>query len=313
MSASVPPPASRTTLYDIPAPAKLNLFLHVVGRRPDGYHLLQTAFRFVSLCDHLGMERRADGQIVRQGASLPGLSADEDLVVRAARLLQQATGTSHGATIHYDKRIPAGAGLGGGSSNAASTLLALNRLWHTGLRRHQLQELAARLGADVPVFVYGQGAFAQGTGDELESLHYPDTHYVLIHPSISMTTASVFASEHLTRDTKPLTITDFTKWLAGHCQGDFFGQNNLQAAAYLLQPQLAQLQKWLAGVGVNARMTGSGSSFFVPCDKAAQAAMLKQKILGKINSRESVAKQAIRQISVCHGLNDHPLKYWVNN
>lgn len=307
------PDATRTTLYDIPAPAKLNLFLHVVGRRPDGYHLLQTAFRFVSLYDRLHIERRTDGKITRSDTAMPGLSASEDLVVRAACLLQQATGSTYGARIHYDKTIPAGAGLGGGSSNAASTLLALNHLWKTGLRRPELQALAASLGADVPVFVHGQGAFAQGAGEQLQALHYSPAHYVLVHPFVTMNTGRVFASPHLTRDTKPITITDFTKWLDGHGQAEFFGRNDLQIAACKMEPQVAWLQQWLVDQGISARLTGSGSSFFVPCSKATEAVLLKQKILGKINARESVAKQVIKQVGVCHGLNEHPLKYWVNN
>lgn len=313
MTASAPPPISRTTLYAVPAPAKLNLFLHVLGRRPDGYHSLQTAFRFIGLYDYLNLERRADGKIVRHGSPVVDLSPDRDLVVRAAQLLQKATGTSYGASIHYDKMIPTGGGLGGGSSNAASTLLALNRLWRTGLRRQELQALAVRLGADVPVFVYGQGAFAQGLGDEFEALTYPPTSYVVLQPFATIGTSQVFADKRLTRDTKPIIITDFTKWLSSHCQTKFFGQNDLQPVACQLEPNVEQLQNWLADQGFEARLTGSGSSFFVPCSKATEAALLKQEILGKIHARESEARQVVKQVGVYRGLNDHPLKYWVNN
>src|SRR5690606_28848257 len=146
-------------LYDVPAPAKLNLFLHVTGRRADGYHELQTVFRFIDLCDTLDFDLRSDGRIQREGESLPGLVAEQDLVVRAARALQQATGTTLGAQIRYTKRIPSGAGLGGGSSDAATTLIALNRLWNTGLGGDALMWLARPLGADVPIFVFGRAAF----------------------------------------------------------------------------------------------------------------------------------------------------------
>src|SRR5690625_1989749 len=171
-------------LFDVPAPAKINLFLHVVGRRDDGYHLLQTAYRFIGLYDYLDFERRADGVIGRE-QGLDQLDADDDLVVRAARLLQRVTGTRDGVQISYRKTIPAGGGLGGGSSNAATTLIALNRLWGTGLSRQDLQALGASLGADVPVFIYGDAAFAQGIGDDLQPLALPDASYLVIQPHAS--------------------------------------------------------------------------------------------------------------------------------
>ena len=170
------------SLERVPAPAKLNLFLHIVGRRSDGYHLLQSVFTFVDLCDYLDFQRRDDGVITRAGQSLAGLSEDDDLIIQAARLLQRATGTHFGATIACDKRIPAGAGLGGGSSNAATTLIALNRLWQTGLSRTQLMQLGVQLGADVPVFIFGQSAFAQGIGEQLQAITLPNLSYLLIKP-----------------------------------------------------------------------------------------------------------------------------------
>src|SRR5690606_18071166 len=169
-------------LYDVPAPAKLNLFLHIIGRREDGYHLLQTAFRFVDLCDTLHFERRGDGLIACDNA-LPGLRAEEDLIVRAARALQQATGVKWGAQISCEKRIPAGGGLGGGSSDAATALIALNRLWKTGLDRRQLMELALPLGADVPVFIFGQPAFAEGVGERLTAVDPPQRAYLIARPA----------------------------------------------------------------------------------------------------------------------------------
>src|SRR5690606_6719674 len=169
-------------LYDVPAPAKINLFLHVTGRRDDGYHLLETVFRFVDLCDTLSFDVRSDGLIVRDGPALPGLAAEDDLVVRAARALQQATGTRLGAQIAYTKNIPSGGGLGGGSSDAATTLIALNRLWNTGLNRDALMALARPLGADVPVFIFGTSAFAEGTGDILTGLSLPERAYLIVRP-----------------------------------------------------------------------------------------------------------------------------------
>src|SRR5690606_9068822 len=173
------------------APAKLNLFLHVVGRRADGYHLLQTVFRFIDLADTLHFEARADGAIGR-AYELPGVAESDDLVVRAARSLQLATGTRQGAQIDLRKRIPQGGGLGGGSSDAATTLIALNRLWGTGLSRSQLMRLALPLGADVPVFVFGQSAFAQGVGEDLTAVALPPAAYLVVQPDAGVPTAAVF-------------------------------------------------------------------------------------------------------------------------
>lgn len=179
------------TLYDVPAPAKVNLFLHVVGRRPDGYHLLQTAFRFIDLCDTLHFEARADG-VISRATELAGVSEDDDLTLRAARALQQATGTRQGAQIALEKRIPQGGGLGGGSSDAATVLIALNRLWGTGLSRRELMALALPLGADVPVFVFGQSAFAEGVGEKLTALDLPARAYLVAQPDASVPTVGIF-------------------------------------------------------------------------------------------------------------------------
>lgn len=308
-----------TALYDVPAPAKINLFLHVTGRRADGYHLLQTAFRFVGLYDSLDFDRRSDGVISRQGAALESLAAEDDLVVRAARLLQQATGTRYGAQIAYRKQIPAGGGLGGGSSNAASTLIALNRLWGTGLSRHELQALGAGLGADVPVFIYGESAFAQGTGGDLQPLALPDASYLLIQPDASISTAAVFSAPDLTRDTKPITITFFTDWQQSSGkqstgqQPVYFGRNDLEPVAFALEPTVRATNLWLHGQGINARMTGSGACFFVQCETPEQAQKHKQKIIGKITQCPNAASAVIRQMWVCPGLHEHPLKYWIRS
>jgi len=191
-----------------PAPAKLNLFLHVVGRRPDGYHLLQTVFRFVDYGDSLSFNIRDDG-VIRRVNPLPGLDLEQDLTVRAARLLQQETGCRLGADIVLEKRLPMGGGLGGGSSDAATVLLALNRLWNLNLGRQMLQDLGLRLGADVPVFVFGESAFAEGVGEKLQSVVLPPAWYVVLVPSVAVSTAEIFTSRELTRDTKPIKMSDF--------------------------------------------------------------------------------------------------------
>lgn len=307
------------TLYDVPAPAKINLFLHVTGRQVDGYHQLQTVFRFIGLYDYLDFDRRTDGKIQREGGGLPGLDATDDLVVRAAHALQHATGTAYGAQIRYHKTIPAGGGLGGGSSNAASTLIALNRLWGTGLSRHALQELGATLGADVPVFIYGQSAFAQGKGDIFEPLSLPEAHYVIIQPHAGVSTAAVFSDPRLTRDSQPVKISFFSDWQrinADHEAGSesaYFGRNDLEPVVFVLNPDVQATAAWLKQQGIHARMTGSGACFFVGCSSSVDAQALQQKIAVKMTQCESGASAVIRQAWACPGLNDHPLKYWVHS
>lgn len=306
-------------LYDVPAPAKINLFLHVTGRRADGYHLLQTAFRFIGLYDYLDFERRSDGVINRDAGGLDGLEMGDDLVVRAAQALQQATGTKYGAQIQYRKTIPVGGGLGGGSSNAASTLIALNRLWGTGLSRRELQSLGARLGSDVPVFIYGQSAFAQGTGDIFHPLTLADASYLLIQPHARVSTASVFSDPDLTRDTKPITITIFTDWQrvsAEQRAGSepvYFGRNDLEPVTFAIDSGVCETAVWLQQHDINARMTGSGACFFVECHTPEQAQAHQQKILGKIQQCQGTVPAVIRQTWVCPGLHEHPLKYWIRS
>jgi 4-diphosphocytidyl-2-C-methyl-D-erythritol kinase len=234
-----------------PAPAKLNLFLHVVGRRPDGYHLLQTVFRFVDFGDSLGFTLRDDGQ-VRRVNPIAGLEPEQDLTVRAARLLQQETGCRRGVDITLDKRLPMGGGLGGGSSDAATVLLALNRLWELNLGRTRLQELGLRLGADVPVFVFGESAFAEGVGEQLQPVALPPAWYVVLVPPVSVATAEIFASRELTRDTKPIKMSDFSTGC---------GHNDLEPVVCEKYPQVAESLAWLRAFG-DARMTGSGACVF---------------------------------------------------
>lgn len=295
-------------LYDVPAPAKINLFLHVVGRRPDGYHLLQTAFRFVDLQDYLSFELRADGLIGRSHETLTGLSVEHDLIIRAARALKQATGCRLGVQIHCQKNIPAGAGLGGGSSDAATTLIALNRLWGLGLRRQQLMRIGAQLGADVPVFIFGQAAFAQGVGDQLQALELAPRWYVLLKPVLSVSTAHVFQHESLTRDESCVKFTDFTEWQAK--KAAYFGKNNLEPVVFKMHPELSKLKSCLQASGIYARMTGSGTCLFSELLNRHEAALLQQQISSTIFASADVSG-LVEQTWVCSGLQDHPLRCWI--
>ena len=212
-------PATAATRY--PAPGKLNLFLHVIGRRADGYHLLQTAFRFIDYGDELGFAVRGDG-VVRRITELAGVPVDTDLCVRAARLLKDRAGSRLGADIELVKRLPMGGGLGGGSSDAATTLVVLNRLWQTGLPRVQLQDLAVELGADVPVFVFGRSAFAEGVGERLAELQLPPAWYLILVPETAVSTAEIFSAPELTRNTNAITIAAFS---VGQGRNDLPGNN----------------------------------------------------------------------------------------
>lgn len=306
-------------LHDVPAPAKINLFLHVTGRRDDGYHLLQTAFRFVGLYDTLAFDTRRDGQVEREGEGLSGLAPEDDLVVRAARTLQRATGTSQGVQIRYTKRIPSGAGLGGGSSDAASTLIALNRLWGTGLDRQQLMALGSTLGADVPVFIYGQPAFATGIGDIFQPLSLPDNAYVVVQPPQAVPTGDIFSAPDLTRDSACVKMLVFTEWLNknkplnGYRESGFFGRNDLEPVVFARYPQVQATARWLNQQGVNARMSGSGACLFAEFVTIEQAAKFQARVFGKIYSRESGSVAVIRNAWACPGLHDHPLRHWISS
>lgn len=242
------------TLNDCPAPAKLNLFLHVTGRRADGYHLLQTGFQLLDHGDRLHFSVRAD-RTVRRTSRLAGVPEETDLVVRAARLLQTATGVQSGADIAIEKQLPMGGGLGGGSSDAATALIALNHLWRTGLSRKELMKLGLQLGADVPFFIFGRNAFAEGVGEELIAVDTPPYWYVVVEPGVQTPTAQIFSDPHLTRDTKVVRISDFSKAPVG------FGKNDLQAVAIRLFAPIAEALEWLGQYG-QARMTGSGACVF---------------------------------------------------
>jgi 4-diphosphocytidyl-2-C-methyl-D-erythritol kinase len=253
-----------TTLNNCPAPAKLNLFLHITGRRPDGYHLLQTVFQLIDYGDLLHFQTRVDG-IVRRTTDVPGVPEQADLVVRAAQLLKSAAGTERlGADIAIDKRLPMGGGLGGGSSDAATTLIALNHLWQTGLTRAELMTLGLQLGADVPFFLFGQNAFAEGVGEALQPVTTPDCWYVVIEPGVSAPTAAIFSDPELTRNSKPVRMTDFSRAPIG------FGKNDLQIVATKLFPPIAEAIEWLQQYG-EARMTGSGACVFCVFSHEQQA------------------------------------------
>ncbi len=268
-----------------PAPAKLNLFLHVVGRRPDGYHLLQTLFRFIDLEDTLHFTRRDDGVVHRLG-QVEGVPEEQDLCVRAAKLLQQATGCQLGVNIALEKRIPMGGGLGGGSSDAATTLLALNKLWNLGLPRDRLMQLGLQLGADVPVFVFGDNAFAEGVGERLQAYPLPDEWYVVLFPPVNVPTALVFARPELTRNTNSLTIRALPA-------ADL--HNDLQPVVCKLYPEVGRHLAWL-GQFAPAMMTGSGACVFA----RFPAAVAAQDVLRQL--------PADMRGVVARGLPHHPLR-----
>lgn len=246
----------------LPAPAKLNLFLHVLGRRDDGYHLLQTVYQLLDWGDRVELEVRPDGLIDRRSGPA-GVPAEQDLAVRAARLLQADSGTGQGASLAIGKQIPAGAGLGGGSSDAATVLLGLNRLWQLDYSLDRLARLGLRLGADVPVFVAGRSAFAEGIGERLQPLDLPERWFVVVWPEVSASTAEIFQAPELTRNTPALTMAT----LAG-----LETRNDLEAVALRRWPPIAAARAWLSAHGA-ARMSGSGASVFVEAadEQAARA------------------------------------------
>ncbi|MDD5384090.1 MAG: 4-(cytidine 5'-diphospho)-2-C-methyl-D-erythritol kinase [Gallionella sp.] len=277
-----------------PAPAKLNLFLHVIGRRPDGYHLLQTLFRFIDLHDTLHFTLRNDGA-VRRTSVIEGVAEEQDLCVRAARLLQSETGCARGVDIVVEKHIPMGGGLGGGSSDAATTLIALNRLWSLGLPRARLMQLGLRLGADVPVFVFGENAFAEGVGNELQTYPLPEAWYVVLFPPVQVPTAQIFAHPELTRDTVSITMRALLE------RQLLDGQqlhNDLQSVVCNLYPEVARYMAWLNSFS-KARMTGSGACIFAEFTDRSRA----EAVLTRL-------PQDMRGV-VAQGLTRHPLHDWM--
>lgn len=253
------------TTLTLPAPAKVNLFLHILGRRADGYHELQTLFQLLDYGDQLSFEVQDDPAIALT-PELPDIKAEDNLVVRAAQALQFATGTSRGVRIVLDKKLPLGGGIGGGSSDAATTLLALNELWGTGLSRSELAALGRSLGADVPVFVEGQTAWAEGIGDKLQAVEMPEKCFLVLSPPCSVSTATVFNHPELTRDSAPITVAAFSE------QGT---RNDCQPLVERLFPPVAEVLNWLANHRLNqakrARMTGTGASVFASFESESVA------------------------------------------
>lgn len=277
-------------LYDVPAPAKLNLFLHVMGRRADGMHLLQSVFMLIDWCDTLHFELRAGGALSRQDLERP-LPAD-DLVLLAARALKAASGTALGAHISIEKRLPEQAGMGGGSSDAASCLLALNRLWGTGLSLSELAKIGLQLGADVPFFLAGRNAWVEGIGEQLTPLSLPPARFAVVKPAEGVGTASIFGDPQLNRRSDAAIISGF----AANPYG--FGHNDLQPVAQRHCAGVTQALEWLGSQGLTGRMTGSGSAVFAKLPEGY---------------RENQALQAAPagwQVRICGNLEAHPLVGW---
>ena len=281
-------------LYDVPAPAKLNLFLHITGRRADAYHLLQSVFMLIDWCDTLNFELRRDGVISRTdlGMAVHQDLPAEDLSVRAARALQAATGTTLGVHISLEKRIPSQAGMGGGSSDAASCLLALQRLWGLRLPPAKLMALALSLGADVPFFLCGSHAWVEGIGELITPITLPAARFLVIKPAAGLSTQAIFSSPELKRDTKTATIQGFAANDNGRVYG--FGHNDLQPVAEKLCPPMVQSLNWLAAQGLQGRMTGSGSAVFA-------------QMPNEMTLSDAPGDWQIRQ---CGNLEAHPLAGW---
>ncbi len=256
----------------LPAPAKINLFLHITGRRADGYHELQTLFQLLDFGDELRFTRRDDGQL-RLVDNCPTIDARDNLVMRAAQLLAQHCGRPLGADITLEKRLPSGGGLGGGSSDAATTLLGLDRLYGLGLARSELASLGLQLGADVPVFIHGQTAFGEGVGERLQPVETAAGWYIVIKPPVEVPTAAVFAHPHLTRDSRPLRIRAFFD----DSPGATALRNDCESVVCSSYPQVAEALEWLRQYG-EARLTGTGSCLFSRCDEEHQA----REILGQL-------------------------------
>lgn len=309
--------SSQEQTLHVLAPAKLNLFLHVLGRRADGNHLLQTVFTLLDWADELLIRRRADGLIVRL-SEMPGVAAEDDLVVRAARLLQAYTQVPFGAEIHVTKNLPSGAGLGGGSSDAASCLMALNHLWQTGLSAAALAELGVQLGADVPAFIFAKTSFAEGIGEQLQALSLPPQTYVLIQPELSILTANVFKAPELNRNTSALGYTQVETGLqtmlgtltkgVNFKQEDYFARNDLEAVAKLLYPKLRHLIEALHQENWPVRMTGSGSCFFLPTYDLAQAEQIAKQIQAWAQdwTKENPEALAIQMVRALRSTEQHP-------
>ncbi len=287
------------SLHHCPAPAKLNLFLHVTGRRADGYHLLQSVFQLIDHGDTLHFDLRDDELIVRTN-EVPGVPQEQDLIVRALRLLQAEYQRRHGRLppgidVAIEKILPMGGGLGGGSSDAATSLMAANHLWQAGLSQQELMDLGLPLGADIPFFLFGETAFVEGVGEALQAVPGPDCWYVVLEPGVAVPTPAIFSAHDLTRDTKPVTIADFSSSLAVSGKQIGFGKNDLQDVAERLFPPVAEAVRWLSGYG-DARMTGSGACVFCAFSGEREA----DQVLAQVPERWKAWK--------AHSLASHPMK-----
>ena len=271
-----------------PAPGKLNLLLHVLGRRADGYHLLQTVFRLIDCADRVGVRVRGDGKVVRAGETA-GVAEADDLCVRAARKLKEHAGTPRGVELALDKILPIGGGLGGGSSDAATVLIVLNRLWDLGLGRDELLELALELGADVPAFVFGTNTLGEGIGERLTALSLHPAWYLVLIPQVSVSTQEIFSHPALTRNGKALKIPPFLLWQ---------GRNDLEAVACGLYPAVAEHLVWLRRYG-DARMTGSGACVFAEYASESAAQAVYEQLPPEMRG------------FVARGLEHHPLADWI--
>ena len=277
------------SLYDVPAPAKLNLFLHITGRRDDGYHLLQSAFMLIDWCDTLNFELRHDGVISRE--DLTWALPPDDLSVRAAKALQVATGCRQGVHIGIAKSIPAQAGMGGGSSDAASTLLALNRLWNLEIPLEKLMSIGLALGADVPFFLSGRHGWVEGIGEKITPIELPESRFVVVKPEEGLETRLIFSDPELKRDSEPAIISGFA------ADALAFGRNDLQAVAQRLCPGVNRALDWLASLGLNGRMTGSGSAVFAHL----------------LHSLDLDSAPGAMQVRLCSSLDVHPLLGWATS
>jgi 4-diphosphocytidyl-2-C-methyl-D-erythritol kinase len=296
------------SLHHCPAPAKLNLFLHVTGRRADGYHLLQSVFQLIDHGDTLHFDVREDERIVRT-TEVPGVPEEQDLIVRALRLLQAEYARRHGRLppgieVAIEKILPMGGGLGGGSSDAATALMAANHLWQAGLTLQELMALGLPLGADIPFFLFGETAFAEGVGEALQAVPGPDCWYVVIEPGVAVPTPAIFSAPDLTRDTKPVTIADFSSSLAVSGKQIGFGKNDLQDVAERLFPPVAEAVEWLGSYG-DARMTGSGACVFCAFSGEREA----DQVLAQVPVNGSTAWKAWK----AHSLKSHPMKSLLQN
>jgi 4-diphosphocytidyl-2-C-methyl-D-erythritol kinase len=291
------------TLYDLPAPAKLNLFLHITGRREDGYHLLQSVFMLIDWCDTMHVELRSDGSLSREDLTVP--LPEDDLILRAARALQRFARPGQGAHIAVDKQVPAQAGMGGGSSDAATCLLALNRLWNLRLPHSTLAEIGLSLGADVPFFLGGQNAWVEGIGERMTPIALPPARFVVVKPAAGVDTSSIFMAPDLERATPAAILSGFA---AGRIDQAFgFGHNDLQPIAQRLCPEVSEAIRWLGRQGFDARMTGSGSAVFA--------------LMGGINEPvKSIPLHEAKfaslpvgwQIRQCSNMDAHPLAGWAD-